>query len=292
MDQNCIRQPAVAGQFYPASEKRLRATVQEALAGTPENLPSGRVRVLLVPHAGYSFSGQVAGKAYSLLRESAGEYDQAVVLAPAHTLPFQGVALSDRTAWRTPLGDVETAMEECQRLTQNSSLFTFKEVAHSREHALEVQLPFLQTILPEARLIPMVCGNLTQRDMIEAADVLRNELWQPRTLWILSTDFTHYGRAFGYLPFRNNIAENLEKLDMKAVELIQRQDGAGFLDYIERTGATICGQTAIALLLFCLQKVKEPVHAKLLDYNTSGAVTGDYSHTVSYVSMACMRKLN
>jgi len=278
-----FRPAAVAGQFYPGSPTRLRAEVEASLVSGAA--AAGPVRALIVPHAGYQYSGRTAGHAYARLRQ-APPFRRVVVLAPSHRAWFRGVSLGDYAGFTTPLGTVPVDTAACRALlAAGSRLVCARRDAHAAEHSLEVQLPFLQVLLPDAALVPVVCGEMGLAEVSTVAGILAAELWRPDTLWVVSSDFTHYGEAFGYTPFVENVAARLEELDRGAIDMILRRDGAGFLDYVNRTGATICGRLPIALLLAALERAPESCRIELCHYTTSGRLNHDYRHSVSYASL-------
>lgn len=281
------RAAAVAGQFYPRHRQELESELNRCLGPRPaRTVPAAAsVRALIVPHAGYQFSGPTAGRGYAALQDTEA-VERVVVLAPTHRVPFRGVSVGDYAAYSTPLGDIQVDAAACRDLTAASPLVSNRRDAHVTEHALEVQLPFLQTVLHGFSLVPVVCGDLDQVDMEALAAVLVPRFWRADTLWIVSTDFTHFGRAFGYVPFRREVPERLRELDTGAVERILEQDVGGFLDYVGSTGATICGRVPIGLLLAVLQASGRRWQTSLLHYTTSGEITGDYEHTVSYAALA------
>lgn len=147
---------------------------------------------------------------------------------------------------------------------------------------MQIELPMLQHVLDDFKLVPIVVGQLDEDSIKTIAKILLENI-DSETLVVISSDFTHYGKAFGYLPFKDNIENNLQKLDMGAFKYIQNGDLFGFLDYIELTGATICGRYPIGILLAMLPEDSE---AHILQYQTSGHITGDWSHCVSYVAAA------
>ncbi len=288
-DDQRIRPPAVAGQFYPGDPVRLRTVVQDCLAAAPGPAPASGtpVRALIVPHAGYQFSGPTAGRGYALLRGTAAPpYSRCVVLAPSHRSWFRGIGIGAFAAYDTPLGAVSVDEAACRRLTSAHGLIAERPDAHACEHALEVQLPFLQTVLPDTSLVPIVCGEMGLHETRRVGAILAEQLWIPNTLWIVSSDFTHYGHSFGYVPFTHDVPKRLEELDRGAIDRILEVDCAGFLEYVEQTGATICGRIPIALLLAVLEPIAAQVEVHLIDYTTSGALTHDYRHTVSYAAIA------
>ena len=281
------RPPAAAGQFYPAVPGRLAATVEACLRTSQADRPppGERVRALIAPHAGYAHSGGTAGRAYAWVCDGA-EWRRALVLAPAHEGGFRGVAAAGYASFETPLGRVPVDADACRALLAASPRFLLHTVAHAREHSREVQLPFLQVVLPAFALVPLICGEVSRAELREAAEALRRTLWRDDTLWVVSADFTRYGRAFGYTPFQGDTAGDIERLDRGAIRLIEAGDTDGFLDYVARTGAPICGATPIALLLAALEAVTPPCTVRLLAYTTSGRLSHDPAHSVSYAAMA------
>ncbi|MCX6353679.1 MAG: AmmeMemoRadiSam system protein B [Candidatus Aureabacteria bacterium] len=273
-----VRDPAVAGQFYPGSESELRREVKGYLDKVASEKIEGKIVGLISPHAGYTYSGQTAAYGYKLL-EGKG-IKRVIVVAPSHHVGFRGAALPAADAYKTPLGIIPIDRESCQMLSKNE-IYSGSPAAHEDEHSLEVQLPFLQEVLKDFTLIPIIIGQTSEEDNKSIAAPLR-KLLDEKTIIVASSDFTHYGYSFGYVPFRDNIKENLKNLDLGAVQQIEKMDAEGFNSYVERTGATICGHCPIGILLEALPR---NAHGTLLKYETSGDLTGDYSHCVSYVSM-------
>jgi AmmeMemoRadiSam system protein B len=282
---NNTRAPVVAWQFYPGDAKILQQTVDEFVGAAPQEPVADRVFGLIVPHAGYRYSGAVAGKAYATVLGQSDRFTRAVILAPSHTVGLDGVALAPYSGLQTPLGTVDVDREACSELERVAKGIVVDSVqAHAREHSLEVQLPFLQTVLPLTKIVPAVCGQMNCRRIWQAADAFVS-LWDEQTLWVVSSDFTHYGFSFGYVPFRDNVEEGLRELDLGAIEKIADLDAQGFFHYVERTGATICGAVPITLFLRVLELSGCKSRAQLIEYTTSGAMTGDFGHSVSYASI-------
>lgn len=279
-----LRKAVVAGQFYPGDPQRLQNMLTELISASSSQPAAGKPRALIVPHAGYQFSSRIAGAAYASLRDAAA-IERVVVLAPSHRVPLRGVSVSTYDAFSTPLGDIPVDTDACRELQQTSRLITDRNDAHEFEHSLEVQLPFLQAVLGEFRLIPVVCGQVTAAEQDDIARALARYLWRPDTLWVVSSDFTHYGRSFGYKPFNDNEPERVRELDHGAIDLICQDDVEGFQRYIHETGATICGATPIAILLSALQHIEEDFSIEKVSYSTSGEITGDHRETVSYASI-------
>ncbi len=280
-----IRKTAVAGQFYAGDPARLRETVRSYTERLPQ-FPERKPLALIVPHAGYQYSGPTAGVAFAEIREHVESYRRVVVMAPSHRTPFRGISTGQYEAYETPLGNLTVDADACERLAGASQWITQRNDAQEGEHALEVELPFLADLLPDAQLIPLVCGEMGAGALEEAGEVLARELVLPETLWVVSSDFTHYGQAFGYLPFQSDVARRLEELDRGAIDAICQIDASAFLSYVEETGATICGRIPIALLLQVVKKAVSHPECELLEYTNIGKMTGDYHHSVSYAALA------
>ena len=251
-----VRKPYFAGQFYDddkvALRKYLTAIVGKELS---TERTSDHVRAMILPHAGYCFSAQTAIK--TLLRSVEGNYSKVLVIAPSHRIPFRGIALSEFDTYRTPLGDIPVDMESVAKITgTGNDYIAYMSDAHEKEHSLEVQLPLLQHFLKSFELIPIISGLIDQESARQVASVLKN-WWREDILWVISSDFTHYGHAFNYVPFTKNIKERLRLLDLGAVQLIINKDLHGFCDYLDKTGATICGCGSIQILLAVLELMKQ-----------------------------------
>ncbi len=279
-----IRQMTVAGQFYEANPQLLKKQFEKFAAASKEELPLKKnVHSIIVPHAGYVYSGKTAFDAFYQARDCS--FEKIVIIAPSHYVGFSGVSLPDYNLSDTPFGSMELDLDSLTYL--KSQYFIHNSQPHQREHSLEVQLPLVKHFFPQSKIIPLVCGQLNESMPDDLIDSLQ-KLWNDKTLWVISSDFTHYGRSFGYLPFSSNIKENLHDLDGKAIEYILALDEKGFVSYLQKTGATICGANPIRLILNLLNKQKEigsKVSSKLIKYTTSGELTGDYSHCVSYASI-------
>jgi AmmeMemoRadiSam system protein B len=277
-----VRQPVLAGAWYPAGPEELATMVEGFLAGAdPAFRPAGRPFLALVPHAGYVYSGPTAGKLYGLLRERPPR--RLIVLAPNHRAALDRMALSGAEAFATPLGEVRVDRAAVDQLNANES-FAINDQAHASEHAIEIQLPLVQRTWPDATppIVPLLVPRLTDTQRREAAAALAG-LADEGTLFLVSTDFTHYGAAYGYVPFTENLPAALEKLDSGAILKILAADAAGLRDYGRSTGITMCGLEATALALD--RKLPDGYEGALIDYSRSGDREGDYSLSVSYASL-------
>ena len=284
MRHTVVLGPAVSGSWYPRDRKELSGLVDGLLERAAERGAEapGSVAALIVPHAGFVYSGAVAASAFLKLRGRA--FDRIVLLGPSHYFGFHGAAIPDAaTAYRTPLGDVAIDREAIVALREAIG-FRADDRMFEPEHALEAELPFLQRVLSaDVPVVPVLMGGrATHNDARRVADGLA-PLLGPSTLLVVSSDFTHFGPRFGYVPFDDDVPARLRKLDLGAVAAIEAGDAEGFARYVTTTGATICGHRAIDVLL-SLPGAK--AGAKLLAYDTSGRMTGTWDHSVSYAAMA------
>jgi MEMO1 family protein len=275
-----VKEPQLAGRWYPAAPDVLAREVRAMLAA------GGAARLgvlgLVVPHAAYEYSGGIAACGFA----AAGSgVRRAVVLAPSHFAAFRGAAVLPLRGYRTPLGEMPIDASAIAALTR-SSLVRPNPALFMREHALEIQLPLLQGLGPECALVPLLVGALEPGDAAALARGL-GSLLGPGTLLVASSDLTHYGRRFGYLPVpptdAPTVAAAVRRLDEGALERIVARDADGFAAYVEQTGATICGRHAIEVLLRALP---EGARGERLGYTTSLEATGDYEHSVSYAAVA------
>ncbi|MFA6564685.1 MAG: AmmeMemoRadiSam system protein B [Verrucomicrobiia bacterium] len=278
-----VREPAVAGTFYPGDAKTLGAMVGKQLAAAPAapNLPRPPC-AMICPHAGYAYSGPTAAANYKLLRP--GQYARVVVLAPSHYALLQGASVGGFTTFRTPLGDVpvDTKATDALRVCK---LVSDRSEPQAREHSLEVQLPFLQKTLGRFSLVPLVVGDVTPQDRDALAEALL-PLWDERTLVVASSDFCHYGPSFDFEPFGRTDREHIAQLDREGIDRILALDVDGFESYMTRTRNTICGQAPISVLLRLAKLRKSPPQPALVDYALSGDIECDYEHSVSYAAIA------
>lgn len=276
--KNVLDSP-LAGMWYDADAKTLAAEIDRYIADA-DTRPLDTVQALVLPHAGYRYSGAAAA---SGLKAAGGRpYKRVIVMGPSHRAFMDGYAhVSDATHIATPLGEVPLDLDAIAALLKHPEFRVVRNVDAS-EHCVQIQLPLLQRTLKTFQLVPIVVGTVDDGAVKRMATILL-DIVTPDTLVIASSDFTHYGASFGYKPFDDNILENLKQLDLGAWEHIQKKDAAGFKRYVDDTGATICGRHPISILLSMLPGASE---AQLLNYDTSGRMTGDTSTSVSYMSIA------
>jgi AmmeMemoRadiSam system protein B/AmmeMemoRadiSam system protein A len=273
-----VLRSTLAGSWYTANAETLGKQIG-GLFEKAEVEPINNVIAFILPHAGYQYSGQTA--AYGL-KTASKKYKRVVVIGPSHYVPMADVlSVPTATHYETPLGQVELDTEFIDKLLKHS-IFQNIPQANEREHSTQIQVPLLQYRFKEFKLVPIVAGDCSEETIVKAGNILKS-LVDGDTLIIASSDFTHFGPNYSYVPFRENIPEQLKKLDMGAYEYIKSLDYKGFLEYRSKTGATICGFVPISILLSMLDKSAE---ANLIKYTTSGEVMGDYTNSVSYFSIA------
>jgi AmmeMemoRadiSam system protein B len=265
-----MRNPVVNGKFYESDKEKLISQIDGCFGKAGKKHESAKA--IIVPHAGYFFSGKCAAKAYSRITGN-----RFIIFGPNHYGSFSGISME---MWKTPLGEVNVDEKLAQKILLKSGLVV-REECHFKEHSIEVQLPFLQHMKKDFTFVPISLG--TDIDSFVTGKRLKFLLDEDATI-IISTDFTHYGPGYGYMPFAVDVKKNLKKLDMGAIELIQKKDYHGFRKYLDETNITICGYMGILVLLSMIEDTKYDV--ELLDYYTSGDVLGDYRNSVSYASLA------
>jgi AmmeMemoRadiSam system protein B/AmmeMemoRadiSam system protein A len=264
--------------WYTSDAEALRKEIAGYYEKAKVNLISDVIAMIL-PHAGYRFSGKIAVRA---LKTTDKKYSRIIVIGPSHTAYMEDMLSVPRaTHYETPLGEVPLDTDFINKLLEYL-VFRSLPYAHTEEHSVQIELPLLQYKRKDFKFVPIVAGRCSLETIRKAGNVLRS-LVDEQTLVIASSDFVHYGPRFSYVPFRENVAEQIKKVDMGAYEHIANLDCKGFVNYKQKTGATICGYVPIAILLSMLQK---PAKAHLIQYATSGEMTGDYKHSVSYLSAA------
>jgi len=270
-----------AGQWYPAEAGELERLLDEAFERSRQRTGPFLFRNglgFVVPHAGPAYSGTVAAAVYrSLAEEPPGHV---VVLGFPHRGGLSGVALPDADWVATPLGEVRLAREF-------AAGFPLVDEERVCDHSFEIQLPFLQKAAPEARVTALYVGSMDAAERAAAADRLA-AAWRPGVVFVASSDFTHYGRGFGHVPFPPEDAAGgrLRELDSECIEAAGSVNADLFLKELGERRATVCGFDPVALLLETLRRLEgEGLYQSQLDYQTSGEITGDFRHSVSYAAL-------
>jgi AmmeMemoRadiSam system protein B len=265
-----IRPPAVAGRFYPSEPKELARQIAE-FAPAP-SVARIAARGCVVPHAGYMYSGHVAGAVFSSLEIPA----RCILLGPRHYLRGEAMAILSQGSWRTPLGDAAVDAELGAELMQACPRLREDAVAHEREHSLEVQIPFLQRLAPaDFRFVPVVLGADRYALLEELGHAVAKVVaaQSERVLVIASTDMNHY----------ESDAVTRAK-DGMAIARILALDPRGLYDTVRGEGITMCGYAATTAMLVAMRDLGAE-KAELVRYATSGDITGDRDEVVGYAGL-------
>ncbi len=257
-----VRQPAVSGLFYPDDAATLRRMVSEFLAESPA-LEGEPPKAIIVPHAGYIYSGPVAASVYARLARVHDKIERVVLLGPSHRVPFYGLAVTGASTLRTPLGDIRIdlqAVEKALELPQVVSL----DAAHANEHSLEVQLPFLQLLLDDFELVPLVVGDTNSEQVVAVLE----RLWGgSETLIVISSDLSHYHDY--------TTAQRMDRATSEAIVSLH-PERLGYDD--------ACGRIPVCGLL---QLAKQRgLRGELVDLRNSGDTAGDKHRVVGYGAYA------
>lgn len=252
-----VRNPAVAGLFYPDNPRELHALVSGYLAAVST---SGVVpKAIIAPHAGYVYSGPIAASAYARLQPARGRVTRVVLLGPAHRVGFRGLALSSADYFLTPLGRITIDREAVDKISHLPQAYVM-DAAHAQEHSLEVHLPFLQEVLGEFSLVPLVVGDAEPGEVAEVLDLL----WGgPETLIVISSDLSHYH------DYKS--AQKLDRATSQAIEQLRPEA----IDY-----DSACGRNPVNGLLQVARQ--RGLKATTIDLRNSGDTAGSHDRVVGY----------
>jgi MEMO1 family protein len=272
-----IRQPAVAGRFYPGNAQLLRAEVEtfttaRAAAGQDATEPKITAIGCIVPHAGYVYSGAVAGAVYRRLKLPR----RSVILCPNHTGKGEPLAIMSEGGWHTPLGDVTIDTELAESLKASFPLLSEDQEAHRYEHALEVQLPFLQVLKPGIQFVPITVGTSNFEVLSALGKVIATALAKlpEPTLVIASSDMNHYE------------SDEVTRIkDHRAIDQILALDPRGLYDTVRERDISMCGYGPATIMLTAARQLGA-TQAELIRYATSGDVSGDRDMVVGYAGIA------
>jgi len=261
---------SLPGRWYTADARKLTEQIN-GFFDQAQVQHVNDVIALILPHAGYRYSGQTAASA---LKTTGKKYKRIVIIGPSHHTYLEELLSVPRvTHYQTSLGQIPLDVDFINKLLK-FSMFQNIPQAHKYEHSVQIELPLLQFQQQNFKLVPIVAGGCSINTINKAAAVL-SSLVDNETLVIASSDFTHYGHVHSYAPFTKNVPEQIRKLDMGAYEYIAALDSKGFLEYKQKTGATICGAIPIAILLSMLPNEAK---ATLVEYTTSGQLTLSLIH--------------
>jgi len=269
-----VRPAAVAGTWYPATAAALADAVDGYLGRATREV-TGDLVALVAPHAGLVYSGPVAAHAYRLL--AGRTFDAVVIVGPSHFVSFEGVAVPAADGFDTPFGIVRVDTDITAALLDASPIVREHAQAHAREHSIEMQLPFLRRVAPQAAIVPLVMGRQTADTARTLGDALGRVLGGRRALLVASTDLSHY-----------HDAAVASRLDAVVIDHLSRLDADGLQQALETCPEHACGGgPAVAVMRAAVQLGAR--EAVVLDYADSGDVSGDKSSVVGYVSAALGR---
>jgi len=267
-----IRKPAVAGTFYPREKVQLQNEIKLMLDLAKSDFDiSKRIFGLIVPHAGYIYSGKTAAAAYNLIKGKS--ISTVIILSPSHREYFPGICVFNGDAYETPLGTVKINEEIRAKLLENSKSIFAGSNGHKAEHAIEVHIPFLQIVLGEFTLVPITIGDQSKNYLDELAEKI-SEISDGGILIIASTDLSHFYTH-----------DEAEQLDSKIEKYIADYDPDGLQKALDEGKCEACGGGAVVALLKAAKK-ENFNNVKILSRTNSGDVTGDFSEVVGYLSAA------
>jgi MEMO1 family protein len=274
---SAVRPPAVAGRFYPDRADELLRQVREYTFSPADSATHPRLRAIgcVAPHAGYMYSGSVAGAVYSRLEIP----ERCIVLCPNHTGKGRPLAVMTSTAWQTPLGEIAADTDIAARLLQRFPALVEDSAAHRSEHAIEVQLPFLQTAQPGLRIVPIAIGTRDLESLLGLGEALAHvvatlqEDGKEKILIIASSDMNHY---------ESDAITRVK--DQKAIDRVLALDARGLWQVVKDENISMCGFGPATVMLTAAKRLGA-TRARLTKYATSGEVSGDYQSVVGYAGI-------
>lgn len=264
-----VRAPAVAGQFYPAHPDSLNAVIDLFFKETKKEAMDGQIIGLAVPHAGYPYSGAVAGRGYQQV--AGGNYTTVVVIGPSHHVRFPGLAVYGTGGWRTPLGTIAVDSEVAAELVRQNTLIQNLPDAHRQEHSIEVQVPFLQKALPDCKIVPVMMADQSAANCTVLAQALARVLPGKKALIVASSDLYH-GESY----------PNCVATDDYTLGFLERFDPEGLLAALGREKAMACGGGPVAAMMIAARLLGAD-SSRLLAKTNSNDVMGEKSgYVVGY----------
>ncbi len=270
-----IRKPAVAGLFYPSSPSQLVKKIAQLYSEVKKAPLEGPPLALVCPHAGYPYSGRIAARAFKLI--DGEQYDAVVIISPSHTVFFKGASVYDGAGYETPLGVVEIDKALSKKIATIHPQVYFSNMGHASgstrgEHALEVQLPFLQVILGKFKLVAIVMGDQEEDTINAVGETLASALKGTNTLMVASTDLSHF-----------HSEDAARKLDSSIQRAIEQYNPELLVETLESGKGEACGGGVVASVMKACQRLGGQ-RAQFLEYTTSGEATGDFQEVVGYLS--------
>ena len=272
--KSSTRYASHAGSWYDDNPKILSKELSQYLSASKQYSEYNSLKSIIVPHSGLEYGGPVAAKAFININPE--NYDRAVILGPSHYEYFKGCALTSFKKFETPFGDVDVDTSTIKNLLEDSKhFFSFPQSCDVQEHSIEMEMPFLKYIFNKKKfsIIPMVIGDGNLKKNIELGKCLYSLYEDPKTLFVISSDFCHWGKDFDYIYYDKkfkNIWESTEDLDKQALDIIAEMDSKKFDEYIKKTNNTICGKNPIIIVLSIIEEYKKNHHDKKISFDTAG----------------------
>ena len=292
-NNNNIRPASHSGSWYQNSPKLLSQEISQYISSAKKLQKQGYVKSIIVPHAGYRFCGETM--AQSFININPNNYNRIVILGPSHHEYFQGCGLTSFEKFDTPFGAINVDNNSIKKLMKKSNIFF--EISKSidiNEHSIEMELPFLKQIFndKEFSIIPIIVGDNNYETNKKIAEILYELYKDKKTLFVISSDFCHWGRNFGYTYYDknfNNIWESIQDLDKQALDIIKEINSEKLEKYFKKTKNTICGRNPISIILSIVEKYKnehknENIEFINAGYAQSNKVKSIYEASVSYAA--------
>ncbi len=271
MEKN-VRKPVIAGTWYPGNPVDLTRDIDAYLKKVPGDGVRGRIVGLISPHAGYLYSGQIAAHGYKLIQGQ--HFDSVIVIGPSHRSLFRGASVYRGGGYETPLGVVPVDDDLAGRIIGHGGGIAYHPQAHTQEHSIEIQLPFLQVVLGHFSFVPIVMGDQDRRACEDLAEAIYKAVKGKKVLVVGSSDLSHF-----------HSYDKAVKLDRRVVDLVQKMDTDGLLVNLANGSCEACGGGPIVVTMMVARKLGS-AGVKVLKYANSGDVTGDKGRVVGYLSAA------
>ena len=280
-----IRKASHAGSWYSDSRGTLESELTSYLSPVPVTQPN--TRLIIGPHAGFAYSGPTAAWAYKQITPSA--FTTVFLLGPSHHTYIEGCFLPCSSQYATPLGNLPVHSEIVEELRNTGKFGVLRKRDEEKEHSLEMHLPFIRKVFEnrEISIVPIMVGNLNKESTVEYGAILQKFLRNPQILFVISSDFCHWGDNFDYKPYersKGQIFEFIESLDRTGIEFIQQHDLDGFSGYLESTGNTICGCNPISIAISTILQTGLRFSTRFIRYAQSNQVKNAREFSVSYAS--------
>ena len=272
--KSSVRYASHSGSWYDDNPIKLSKELNQYLSNSNKYDEYQSLKSIIVPHSGLCYGGPVAAKAF--INVNPDNYDKVVIIGPSHYEYFKGCALTSFDKFETPFGDVDVDTSTVKNLLEDSKhFFSFPQSSDVQEHSIEMEMPFLKYIFNKKpfKIIPMVIGDGNLKKNTELGKCLYNLYEDPKTLFVISSDFCHWGRDFDYTYYNKkfkNIWESTRDLDMEALDIIGQINSQKFDEYMKRTNNTICGRNPITIVLSIIEEYKKKHQDKKISFENAG----------------------